>query len=446
MITQLHQDHSNRSRAASLDTTETAKEGDVKKAAAVGVLLLAVGLPPAAALSVAGSVPQHTTWTKEESPIMAGPTYVEEGEVLTIEPGVEVVFSGGSGLVVYGTLRAQGTDAEPIVFRAAGEEPWSGIAIVDTPSQQSSAIDDVRIENARIGLTMGQDAIPIHDSVFAGNEVGLSVRDPATNLTFTGNEFYSNGTAFTGKTAGVVGIYQNDFWDNDVSLFFQGRGPYECLDDPGIFEVHFNDILRGPDSPWWSYDVQTSSHSGYTGMVVDATDNWWGTVSEADIEARHRPEECCPKGRRTVVQWKEPATEPQTPAEPPGPVGNPPREGEVIGDPDYIVDVKNPEWGECVANESLTRVVTNVYEVFDLPESLPVSLARGRVRCKSFDPAARRFVKTSCEDPVTFTVPVRVNGGTGRLVVRLPRPLRSGRYTFHAGDVYWDEVLFRVLP
>ncbi|MDQ3981925.1 MAG: hypothetical protein M3271_04505, partial [Actinomycetota bacterium] len=225
----------------------------------------------------------------------------------------------------------------------------------------------------------------VQDTVFTGNGVALEVHNPAANVSFTGNGFYSNDVAFTGRTTGLIGIYENDFWDNDVSLMFEAQSPYACGNDPGIFDVHYNDILRGPDDEWFSFDVRTSEESGETGMVVDASSNWWGTTDEQDIAGRLQPQiNCCPVPNRTPVSWRDPAGVPQTPAEPPGPVGTPPPEPSGHGDPRYVVDILEPDWGDCVANRSLDRLAGVVTQfIGPLPKRLPVSLVKGTRRCKS---------------------------------------------------------------
>jgi hypothetical protein len=410
-------------------------------------LLVAVGLllgpAPAGAQKVDEGfayLRRDTTWTKADSPVrIEGIVVVDDGVTLTIEPGVTTELIG---LHVQGGLVAEGTPAEPVVF-SGYRRRWDGIRMEDVDGDlPERTIGHATIENASWGLTMGHDAFPVTDVLFSGNRVGLLVTNPTASVSFTGNRFYSNDIGFDATATGFVGVYSNDFWDNDVSLLFEAQGPYACNKEPGTFDVRYNDILRGPDDPWYSFDVRTSDDSAGRGMVVRAPDNWWGTTDRGDIRARMRERvNCCPGPDRAPIEWREPADEPQTVAEPPGAVENPSQPPDLHGDPAYIVEVRRPKDAECVANGSLQRIRGVAYEALAAaPDEVTVRLVRRhRYGCDSYDPTTGRFSRPhSCGDPFTFEIPVRDR----RWILKLRRPLRPGRYTFAAeGEI----VRFRVL-
>ncbi|MCX8043735.1 MAG: hypothetical protein N3B18_06385, partial [Desulfobacterota bacterium] len=68
---------------------------------------------------VFGNIISNTTWTIGGSPyIVSGGVQVYPNITLTIDPGVEVRFNKDAGLKIGGTLIAQGTQADPILFTA----------------------------------------------------------------------------------------------------------------------------------------------------------------------------------------------------------------------------------------------------------------------------------------------------------------------------------------
>lgn len=386
-------------------------------------------------------VREDTTWARADSPVrIGGVVVVDEGVTLTIESGVRTELVG---LQVRGGLVAEGTPGDPIVF-SGYRRRWDGIRIEDVDGPRpGSVIRDVTVENASWGISMHDDAFPVEDSTFTRNGTGLVVTNADRSVSFTGNRFFSNEVAFKGKATGFVGVYSNDFWDNDVSLLFEAQNAYACGKEPGTFDVRHNDILRGPEDRWYSFDVHASDESRGSGMVVSAPDNWWGTTNRDDIRARLRPRiVCCPGPEHARIDWREPATGPQTPAEPPGPAGNPSPEPVLHGDPAYYTVIRRPANRECVSHRSLRRLRGVVFEGLGAaPERLTVALVRiDESNCESYDPSTRKFSRVhSCGEPFTFEVLVRHDG---RFTVDLRRRLGPGKYTFHAGG---DVARFRVL-
>ena len=380
-------------------------------------------------------ISEDTTWTLAESPHrIEYPVLVERGVTLTIEPGVRVE---APGLEVAGALLARGTETAPIVFAGPDDTHWSGI-VFSPDASPASAVEHAQIDKADRGLWMpGASAFPVHDTVFTGNGIALSIDNPPTNLTFTGNEFYSNRVAFRGRTSGIVGLYENDFWDNKISMLFRAQSPWECQEAPGIFDVHYNDILRAPDSRWFSFDVRASSGSGASGMVVRAGDNWWGTTREMDIRARLEP--VTGLQDRVAIEWRPRAETPQTPTEPPQPAGTPSQESSLHGDPAYFVQVRHPRDRRCYRSMDVIRgkVFPGLGQV---PKRIGVVLIRNVGKgCRLYDQATGRFSsRRECNRNRTF--PVHVRSGNWR--VPLERPLEAGRYTFRAGG---DQVRFRIL-
>ncbi len=90
------------------------------------------------------------TWTKANSPYnINGEITIPNDSTLTIEPGVEVVFTGHYKFNVQGRLLAIGTETDTIVFTindttgfhnlTIPDGGWHGIRFIDTPSTNDSS-------------------------------------------------------------------------------------------------------------------------------------------------------------------------------------------------------------------------------------------------------------------------------------------------------------------
>ena len=94
------------------------------------------------------------TWTKANSPYMInGNINVEENTSLTIEPGVEVIFTSYYFFRVAGQLIAEGTENDSIYLRSAEGTNWGGIKFwkTDETGQSPSNIKYCHIEKASSG-------------------------------------------------------------------------------------------------------------------------------------------------------------------------------------------------------------------------------------------------------------------------------------------------------
>ena len=60
-----------------------------------------------------------STWTAEKPYLVYDYAYVDSLATLTIEPGTKIYFHDGAGLYVKGSVVAEGTAQEPVIFQAA---------------------------------------------------------------------------------------------------------------------------------------------------------------------------------------------------------------------------------------------------------------------------------------------------------------------------------------
>jgi len=80
--------------------------------------------------------PVSGNWRASYSPyVVYGDIYIEEGDTLELEPGVELQFKGWYKLDVYGSLIAQGNESQKVIFtQSEGISIWLGISFMETSS------------------------------------------------------------------------------------------------------------------------------------------------------------------------------------------------------------------------------------------------------------------------------------------------------------------------
>lgn len=110
---------------------------------------------------VKGENIETTTWTSDKPYLVYDYAYVDSTSTLTIEPGTRIHFHKGAGLYVRGTVQAEGTFSEPIMFVSDRLEEsyrnipdqWNGIVLFS--GSHNNVFDYTTIKNANIGLQVG---------------------------------------------------------------------------------------------------------------------------------------------------------------------------------------------------------------------------------------------------------------------------------------------------
>jgi hypothetical protein len=177
-----------------------------------------------ASTNITGIIDSDTTWAFQGSPYtLTGPTAVNQGVTLTIEPGVTVNL-GDYYIQVNGTLVAEGTSSNPINLNG-GQLVFTSVS---KGWNEQTGKGNV-IENAKINSISSSNSIKIIDSqlmgdLYVGNSSVISnnkiTRSSSTSVLTVGDESKVDGNTITGTI--LAGDYVS-ISDNTVNSADNGK-------------------------------------------------------------------------------------------------------------------------------------------------------------------------------------------------------------------------------
>jgi len=163
---------------------------------------------------VAGTIATHTVWTSDKTYVVNANVGIAPGVTLTIQPGTGVKFNGNYALNVGGTLVADGTAAQPIVFMPYSTGTWSRIYF-DDPSSDAVVDGDgtyrsgtilryVEVQGAANGLACNRATPYLAHLVVDGGGIDCLLGNPSfwlLNSTITGDVAAGTASVATSNSA-----------------------------------------------------------------------------------------------------------------------------------------------------------------------------------------------------------------------------------------------------
>ncbi|AKQ64706.1 Outer membrane protein A precursor [Myxococcus hansupus] len=171
--------------------------------------------------NLSGDITTRTLPASGSPYLVTGDVTVPEGNRLTLEPGVRLVFTGHFKLAVLGRITAQGTAERPIVFTAANPTTgWAGMRLAATSDGGADFLERCIFE---YGNKVGGENGAGDEGSYSENAGGALWIGSRSNVNLNNNTFrFNKAPAFGGAimliapTSGGVAA-GNVFHDNECT-------------------------------------------------------------------------------------------------------------------------------------------------------------------------------------------------------------------------------------
>ena len=235
---------------------------------------------PAAGGTLAGTFTSDTTLVVGTYTV-SGNLTVAKGVTLTLKAGTLLKFESGLRLRVNGTLKVEGTKANPVTFTSSSASPaaqdWSGIRIDSDATDV--VIDHALIEYATNGVLFNlNSAGTVRNSVLRHNNVGVYFHTASTG-TLTRNLIQDNTYGILVREQATPQITDgNEIAANVHGLYAQGNEDATQNPNPVVTGNRFHDNS--------GYHYRTNRFGAPATTTLNATGNWWGTTDSSTIAAK----------------------------------------------------------------------------------------------------------------------------------------------------------------
>lgn len=276
-------------------------------------------------VDVSGTISSNTTWTVANSPyVVTADITVASPAILSVEPGVKVKFASGADLTIAdgAGLTAEGTSTAPIVFTSykddiGGDDNGDGTATTPAAGDWGSvtyagwksgstcvaALGSMKWVEARYGTSIlvscsgtTMTDLKIEKMSSYGLDIlnypanrpaieRLTLLDNKWNLKLTGvpsTDTIKDSVLMRAERNAIVAdssavhVENSRIENNGMS----GTGYYAITSQSGALYLRYNTIAKNYGTGNVDYGVTS------TGATVNATDNWWGSTTGAEVSGQ----------------------------------------------------------------------------------------------------------------------------------------------------------------
>ena len=197
---------------------------------------------------------------------------MDPGINLAINPGVNVLFSKGAGLVVKGIITARGKKDAPIIFSSLngdGVSEWDEIRLEHA---DGSVLSNCIIQNANWALHIHFTDFRMDRCSIVNNYGGMRFRSGPIEVSHS--SFRENEIGLR-SNRGIALITESAITKNRIGVFIREKG--------GGLKMRKNNLFANED-----YNIRVGD---FNDEDIDARENWWGGVMPGDtiFDARFEP-------------------------------------------------------------------------------------------------------------------------------------------------------------
>jgi len=199
-----------------------------------------------------GQITQNSVLAQGGTYPVTGNLEIAAGAKLTIYQNTTLQFNSGTGLTVNGELQMLG---EGNVLTSSRTSPykgsWKGVTVMSSAS--NVAFNGATIEWATYGIYFNNASGEVHNTTLRNNSYGIYVYQTSHPIITDGNIIVDNNYGIY-----IYGVRQ------------AGLDPNPVINRNRIYNNIYQNL-----STYYFYDPSN--------VVLDATDNWWGSESIKDI-------------------------------------------------------------------------------------------------------------------------------------------------------------------
>jgi predicted outer membrane repeat protein len=220
----------------------------------IGITLIVVSIlfsnnVKASSISVSGAITTNTTWLVDTVKV-TGDITVQNGILLTINPGVIVQFQGYYNIAVQGAISAIGLSNKPIVFTIKdttgfsvmtnNNGSWNGISFVNTSSSNATSV----FNYCRIQFTKARGTT-VEETSGAGMFIKNFSKIVLNNCFFENNKaaYYGGAVYIYNSTALIKNSHFKNNRSNQGGALYIKRASPVILNN--LFDYNFTYILGG---------------------------------------------------------------------------------------------------------------------------------------------------------------------------------------------------------